>query len=52
MLEQGHDIIPIPGTKRRTYLEENIKAIEVNLSEDDLEQISKLAPLGVAAGHR
>lgn len=52
VLEQGQDIIPIPGTKRRTYLEENITALEVNLSENDLEQISKLAPLGIAAGHR
>ncbi|MGG3572326.1 aldo/keto reductase [Bacillus gobiensis] len=52
VLEQGQDIIPIPGTKRRTYLEENMKALEVNLSEDDLMQISKAAPIGIAAGHR
>jgi aryl-alcohol dehydrogenase-like predicted oxidoreductase len=52
LLAQGEDIVPIPGTKQRERLEENLRAIEVELSEDDLRRIEESAPLGVAAGTR
>ena len=44
VLAQGDDIVPIPGTKRRTYLEENAKAAEVELSREDVERISQELP--------
>jgi len=52
LLAQGDDIIPIPGTKKRERLLENIGALSVNLSEDDLAQISDSIPAGAAAGLR
>lgn len=52
LLAQGEDIVPIPGTKRRRYLEENAAAIDVRLSAEDLTRIAELAPVGVAAGDR
>ena len=52
LLAQGADIVPIPGTKRRTYLEENVGALSVRLSEKDLARIEEVAPKGVAAGER
>ena len=52
LLAQGDDIVPIPGTKRRTYLEENIGAATVTLTADDLSRINAVAPQGVAAGDR
>ena len=52
VLSQGSDIVPIPGTKRRKYLEENIDAINLNLSKEDLRRINETAPIGVAAGNR
>lgn len=52
VLHRGEDIVPIPGTKRRSYLEENIAATEIALSEEDLERIDEVAPAGVAAGAR
>lgn len=52
VLAQGADIIPIPGTKRRTYLEENAAAFDIALSEDDLRRIDEVAPKGAAAGTR
>jgi aryl-alcohol dehydrogenase-like predicted oxidoreductase len=52
VLAQGDDIVPIPGTKRVKYLEENVGAVDVNLSADDLEQIEKILPKGAAAGQR
>jgi len=52
LLAQGEDIVPIPGTKRRTYLEENVGATSVGLSEKDLARIEEVAPKGVAAGER
>ncbi|QCR24924.1 aldo/keto reductase [Pontibacter sp. SGAir0037] len=52
LLAQGDDIVPIPGTKRRKYLEENVGALDVSLSEDELQQIDAMAPKGVAAGDR
>jgi len=52
VLAQGNDIVPIPGTKRRKYLEENVAALEVRLTADDLRRIDEVAPKGVAAGPR
>jgi len=52
VLSQGEDIVPIPGTKRRSYLEENVAAVEVSLSAEDLRRIDELAPVGAAAGER
>jgi aryl-alcohol dehydrogenase-like predicted oxidoreductase len=49
---QGEDIVPISGTKRRKYLEENAAAVEVTLTEEDLRRIYEIAPKGVAAGER
>jgi aryl-alcohol dehydrogenase-like predicted oxidoreductase len=48
----SQDVVPIPGTKRRHYLEENIQAAELSLSAEDLERIDEAAPVGVAAGDR
>jgi aryl-alcohol dehydrogenase-like predicted oxidoreductase len=52
VLAQGRDVAPIPGTKRRKYLEENLGALEVRLSADDLRHIDEVAPAGAAAGPR
>lgn len=52
LLAQGNDIVPIPGTKRRTYLEENVAATEITLSPEDLQRIAAVAPKGVAIGDR
>ena len=52
VLARGEDIVPIPGTKRRSYLEENLAAARVELSPADLERIDEVAPKGVAAGER
>jgi aryl-alcohol dehydrogenase-like predicted oxidoreductase len=52
VLAQGDDIVPIPGTKQRRYLEENLRALEVELTPADLEEIDEVAPKGVAAGER
>ena len=52
VLAQGEDIVPIPGTKQRKYLEENLRAIEVELTPGDLEEIDEVAPKGAAAGAR
>jgi aryl-alcohol dehydrogenase-like predicted oxidoreductase len=52
LLAQGKDIVPIPGTKRRKYLEENIKAIDVQLSKEDISRINSVVPSGSAAGER
>jgi aryl-alcohol dehydrogenase-like predicted oxidoreductase len=52
VLAQGEDIIPIPGTKRVKYLEENVGALDVTLSADDLAQIEKFLPKGAVAGER
>jgi aryl-alcohol dehydrogenase-like predicted oxidoreductase len=49
---RGEDVIPIPGTKRRKYLEENVKALEVELTDDDLRRLEEAFPPGVAAGER
>lgn len=52
LLAQGNDIVPIPGTKRRKYLEENIAATEINLTPEELKQIEAVAPQGIATGDR
>jgi aryl-alcohol dehydrogenase-like predicted oxidoreductase len=52
VLSRGEDIVPIPGTKRRSYLEENVAAAEVELSAEDLARIDDAAPVGVTAGDR
>lgn len=52
LLAQGEDIVPIPGTKKRKYLEINVKAVEVQLTEEDLSRIDKAAPQGAASGLR
>jgi aryl-alcohol dehydrogenase-like predicted oxidoreductase len=52
LLAQGEDIVPIPGTKQRRYLEENVGALEVELTSADLEEIEEVAPKGAAVGDR
>ncbi|HWB55315.1 MAG TPA: aldo/keto reductase [Gaiellaceae bacterium] len=52
VLARGEDIVPIPGTKRRKYLDENLGALDVRLGADDLRRIDEVAPPGVAAGAR
>jgi len=52
VLAQGGDIVPIPGTKRRRYLEENVAALDVRLTREELAEIDNLLPRGAAAGSR
>jgi aryl-alcohol dehydrogenase-like predicted oxidoreductase len=52
VMARGDDIVPIPGTKRVRYLEENAAAAEVSLSDDDVARLDEIAPSGVAAGDR
>ena len=52
LLAQGEDIVPIPGTKQRRYLEENVQALKIELAPADLEEIEEVAPKGAAAGER
>lgn len=52
VLAQGEDVVAIPGTKRRKYLEENVAALDVTLSASDLRRIDEIAPRGVALGAR
>jgi aryl-alcohol dehydrogenase-like predicted oxidoreductase len=52
VLAQGDDIAPIPGTRRRKYLEQNLEAANIKLTADDLARINQVAPKGVAAGLR
>jgi aryl-alcohol dehydrogenase-like predicted oxidoreductase len=52
VLAQGDDVVPIPGTKRRRYLEENVGALEVELTAEDLAAIEKVTPRGSVAGER
>ncbi|TCJ15577.1 aldo/keto reductase [Rubrobacter taiwanensis] len=52
VLHRGEDIVPIPGTKRRRYLEENAAAVEIELDPQDLERIEEALPKGAAAGNR
>jgi aryl-alcohol dehydrogenase-like predicted oxidoreductase len=46
VLAQGNDVVPIPGTKRRAYLEDNVAALQVELTSEDVESLAKLAPVG------
>ncbi len=52
VLRQGEDIVPIPGTKRRKYLEDNLGALDVDLSAADLARIDEILPPGAAQGTR
>ena len=52
VLAQGKDVVPIPGTKRRSYLEQNLAAADIKLTHDDLERIDQVVPKGIAAGPR
>jgi aryl-alcohol dehydrogenase-like predicted oxidoreductase len=52
VLAQGEDLVPIPGTKRVSYLEENVGAPAIELGEEDLRRIDEAAPRGSAAGDR
>jgi aryl-alcohol dehydrogenase-like predicted oxidoreductase len=52
VLAQGEDIVPIPGTKRRDRLEENVAALDVDLNKDDLDRIESAFPKGATAGAR
>ncbi len=52
VLARGKDIVPIPGTKRRQYLEQNIAAINIELNHQDMDKIEQAAPRGITAGPR
>ncbi|MEI6362670.1 MAG: aldo/keto reductase [Actinomycetes bacterium] len=52
VLAQGDDVVPIPGTRRIAYLEENVAAVDVDLTADDLARIDEAAPAGAASGDR
>lgn len=52
VLAQGDDIVPIPGTKRRTYLEENVRAVDLQLGKNDLAELDAIFPFGAATGTR
>jgi len=52
VLAQGDDIVPIPGTKQVRYLDQNIGALEVNITDEDLRRLDEILPPGAAAGQR
>lgn len=52
VLAQGNDIVPIPGTKRRIYLEENVRALDLRLGKDHLAELDAIFPIGAASGTR
>ena len=52
VMAQGDDIVPIPGTKRRSYLEDNAGAADVTLTPEELRRIDEIAPKDVAVGAR
>jgi len=52
VLSRGEGVIPIPGTKRRRYLDQNLDALDISISGSELVRIAEIAPLGVAAGER
>src|SRR5438445_1942187 len=52
LLSRGNDIVPIPGTKHRARLEENVRALDIRLTSDELKRIDAVAPIGAAAGDR
>jgi aryl-alcohol dehydrogenase-like predicted oxidoreductase len=49
---RGDDVVPIPGTKRRKYLEENVAALDLQLAADELERLEEAFPAGAATGDR
>ena len=52
MLAQGEDIVPIPGTRHIRYLEDNLGAVDVQLSDEDLKRLDEAFPFGAASGER
>jgi aryl-alcohol dehydrogenase-like predicted oxidoreductase len=52
VMAQGHDVVPIPGSKRRRYLAENVEAAGVQLTDADLCRLDQISPPGAAAGNR
>jgi aryl-alcohol dehydrogenase-like predicted oxidoreductase len=52
VLAQGEDVVPIPGTKRVRYLQENAAAANLELDKEDLDRLDQVVPVGVAAGDR
>ncbi len=52
LLHQGDDVVPIPGTKRQRFLDENLGALDINLSADDLARLNAIAAPGRTAGPR
>lgn len=52
VMAQGEDVVPIPGTKRRSYLEQNIQACDIELSSQDLVRLDEIVPKGITAGSR
>ena len=52
LLSRGEDVVPIPGTKRVRYLEENAEAVDVELTDEEVERIEQACPMGAAAGER
>jgi len=52
VLSRGEDIVPIPGTKRRRYLEENVGALDVHLTDDEIAALEAAFPHGIAVGDR
>ena len=52
MLAKGDDIVPIPGTKRRQYLEQNVATLDIKLSSEEIAALAKAFPPGVTAGTR
>jgi aryl-alcohol dehydrogenase-like predicted oxidoreductase len=52
LLAQGEDIVPIPGTKQRRYLDENVQSLDIEMTANDLQRIEEVAPKGAASGDR
>jgi aryl-alcohol dehydrogenase-like predicted oxidoreductase len=52
VLAQGNDIVPIPGTTKTKHLEDNLAALNIQLSQDEIKRINQVAPIGIAAGSR
>ncbi len=52
VLAQGEDIVPIPGTEQRQHIKENVGALDVEITPEDLERLEEIAPKGAAAGER
>jgi aryl-alcohol dehydrogenase-like predicted oxidoreductase len=52
VLAQGSHVVPIPGTTKRGHLEQNLQALEIELTDDDLQRIDEAFPMGAAAGTR